>query len=711
MSTKMNRRRFLFGSAMATAGLVLASCTKVPETAAPPTAAPAAPPTVPPTTAPTPRPSNTPLPTRPPATAVPTAVAAKEAPMWQELVAAGKLPPLSDRLPKNPVTHKPIHQIGKYGGTMRIFSPDLGYGALRMQYGHSPLWFVDDGLNIAPGMCDTWSANADNSEWTFHIREGLKWSDGHPCTVDDVLFVYHDMVLNDQQSERLIEFYVGGGKPVEMIKMDDYTLKLKYVTPQPLTFKRIAMRVKGGAGAGTRWIAPKHYLIQFHPTYNSAMKDFTEFDLKIRWDHNPECPHLCAWGCERYDIGQRRVWVRNPYFYCIDTEGNQLPYIDRMDEIQVADKEVQMLTIMQGGVDYLPKVIHNGELADIAPLKAGEAAGNYRVVLIDGGGGTGHYYFWNYDCPDDKYRELFRNPKFKAAFHHLRDRQRINDTLYYGLGEVTTGFMSPKAIEYNYNDEAREWYRKVRDSFVEYDPEKSMRLLDELGIKDVNGDGFREFPDGSPLALRVDFQATAGKAWLDGHEITIADFAKAGLKMITNAMPVAEFNVLWPNGQGHIRGNWGIGDGPDHLLYPSWVVPDEPNRWSPLGGNYYNARGTEKEDSEKDVSPWQRTPPRWIKSEPELISEPVLQLQALLDTALSEPDAIRRMELVWQMIQIHLDQAMFGSGTSANDPVIYIYGNNLRNAPSREELPTGGFNNPAIVPHPALHFPETFTFV
>jgi peptide/nickel transport system substrate-binding protein len=403
--------------------------------------------------------------------------------------------------------------------------------------------------------------------------------------------------------------------------------------------------------------------------------------------------------------------VRNPYFYCIDTEGNQLPYIDRRDETMIADKEVQMLTIMQGGVDYMSQNLHSGGLRDIAPLKAGEKDGKYRVILMDSGSGTGHYYFWNHDCPDDKYRELYRNPKFKAAFHHLRDRERITNTLYYGMGEVTTGFISPKAIEYNYNDEARAWYKKMRDSYVEYDPEKAKQLLDEIGVVDKDGDGWREFPDGSKLELRIDFQATAGKIWVDGHEITIADFAKVGLKIITNSMPVAEFNVMWPSGQGHIRGNWGIGDGPDHLLYPSWVVPDEPNRWSPLGGNYYNARGTAKEDSEKDVSPWQRTPPRWIKSEPDLISEPVLKLQALLDAALSEPDAIKRMELVWQMIQIHIDQGMFGSGTTANTPSVYVYGNSLINAPAREETATGGFNDPAIVPHPAVHFPETFAFV
>ena len=71
---------------------------------------------------------------------------------------------------------------------------------------------------------------------------------------------------------------------------------------------------------------------------------------------------------------------------------------------------------------------------------------------------------------------------------------------------------------------------------------------------------------------------------------------------------------------------------------------------------------------------------------------------------------MRRMELVWQMIQIHIDNGTFGSGCVANTPNLYIYGDNIMNAPFREELATGGFSGPWIVPHPALHNPETFAF-
>lgn len=692
--SKLNRRRFLFSSAMAAAGVALASCAPRPAEPAEP-AVPATPVPV--------------APVAPVAPVEPEVVIEKESPMLATMVAAGTLPPLEERLPENPLVLTPLHEIGKYGGTVRTFHMNLGAGTQTWMYGPSPLRWINDGHGIAPGMVERWEANADNSEWTLHLRKGLKWSDGAPCTVDDVMYAYTDLVENEDHPDPPTEFYTGAGAPVTMTKVDDFTVTLAYVGPAPLIDKRLAMWVK--AGIGPRWIAPKHYLQEFHPTYNPAVADFVEHDLRLLWRQFPGSPTLAAWMCESFEPGLRRIYTRNPYYYCVDPDGRQLPYWDKIDESAIEDKEVQMLTIIQGGADYLSATNHRGTLADIAPLTAGQPNGKYRLHLIDGGGGSGHYYFWNWDAPEENYRWLYRNPQFKMAFNYLRDRPRITRTIYFGLGELTTGTMSPKAIEFNYNDEAREWYRKQRDAYIEYDPERAAALLDEIGVIDADGDGFRDFPDGSPLELRVEFGAGASPEWHHGHEITVADFAKVGLRMTTVIIPDAEVGPSWRSGREHIRGAWGVGDGPDHLVFPSWVVPDEPNRWAPLCGNFYLARGTEAARTEADLAPWDRSPPRWLETEKDMIGETVLELQELLDTALSEVDYIKRMELVWQMIQIHIDNGTFGSGTTANLPRIFIYGENVVNAPSRAELATGGFADPWIVPHPAIHNPETFAFI
>ncbi|MEN6478298.1 MAG: ABC transporter substrate-binding protein [Anaerolineales bacterium] len=700
---KLNRREFLFASAMGAAGVALAACAKTPSTEQPTQAPTAAQATA------TPAPTNTPIPTQAAtATPVPTAVASKEAPELAELVAAGKLPPLADRLPKVPLTLAGVDGVGKYGGRIRTFGATLGNYMEEWMYGHSPLRWIDDGQGIAPGMCDTWETNDDNSEWTVHIREGLKWSDGEPCTVDDVLFWWNDLVLNTDFPDQPPDFGQAGGQLVQMVRVDDYTLTLKYVVPAPLTAKRLAMWVN--ANVGPRWIAPAHYCKQFHPKYNTEMKDVETLREKILFRQNPDCPALTSWVCEKYDPGQSRTWKRNPYYYCVDTEGNQLPYIDGIDEKMIADAQVQVLTVLQGGVDYLPPVNHLMAFSDIATVNEGQDAGKYILTLLDGGGGSGIYYFHNFDTPDDKKRELYRNPDFKRAMGHCMDRPTIQKVIFFGTGELTSGTMSPKAIEFNYNDQGRQVYAKWRDMFVEYDIEKAKGLLDGIGVVDANGDGWREFPDGSKLEIRIDYPADMSAMNVQGLEICTKGWNAAGLMIVNNPVPPAEFGTMWQSGQGEIRAGWGASDGPDLLVYPSWLVPNEPERFAPLCGNRYQMLGTEKEDTELDKSPWERTPPRWASMEPGFADTVIPKMQDMLTQALLEPDAMVRMQIVWDLVDIHVEQGGFGMGSVANQSRIYIKNQDLINVPDKEDLALGGFSDPWIVPHPALHNTETFSW-
>ncbi len=702
---KVSRRDFLFGSAMAAVGVALTACGGQPQPEVPPaeaTPVPAA------TTAPADKP--TPIPTQA-ATATPVPTVApetslKEAPALAERVAAGDLPPLADRLPKVPLVLSPVDGIGQYGGRIRTFTGDLGNAWEESQYGHSPLRWIDDGMGIAPGMCDWWESNDDNTEWTVHIREGLKWSDGEPCTVDDVLYWWEDLVLNQDHSDQPPDFGSAGGKLVEFIKVDDYTLTLKYIEPTPLTAKRLAMWVNGAIGP--RWIAPKHYMQQFHPKYNPAVTDFEEHDQKILFRQNPDCPSLNPWICTVYTAAESRTWERNPYYYAVDTEGNQLPYIDGIDETQVQDAEVQKLTIMQGGIDFVH--FHGATLADISTLKESEDTGNYEVRLWDSGSGTGMMYFWNYDHPDDKKRELYRNPKFKQAMSYAMDRPTIQRIVYYNTGIPTTGTMSPKAIEYNFNEEAQALYEKARSAYMEYNPEKAMAILDEIGVVDADGDGIREYPDGSKLDISIDVPADAGAECMNVLQIVEKNWKDIGLSIIINQVPPAEFGPMWRGGQGDIHTNWEVGDGPDHLLYPSWMVPNEPERWAPLCGNRLMLVGTPQEDSELDKSPWDRQPPRWASTEAGYTDGPVKDLTEIYLKAMVEVDDLKRHHYVWDMINIHIDQGPFFIGSVANYPRIIFVSKKLMNVPTKEQLRLGGFVNPWIIPYPAVTNPETYAY-
>jgi peptide/nickel transport system substrate-binding protein len=245
---------------------------------------------------------------------------------------------------------------------------------------------------------------------------------------------------------------------------------------------------------------------------------------------------------------------------------------------------------------------------------------------------------------------------------------------------------------------------------VDYDPEKARALLDEIGLLDVDEDGFREYPDGSRLEVRVDLPADASPECIKVLEITRKNWQDVGLNIIVNEVPPSSFYQDWSNGLLEIHTNWEVGDGPDHLLYPSWVVPNNTDCWAPLCGRLFIARGTEFEDSEADLSPWDRTPPRFNKEDTEYKGTPIEQLHALYDQAIIEVDAIKRMELVWQMNDIHINEGPYFIGTVANTPRIIIVNNNLENVPAREQLKLGGFCNPWIVPYPAITNPETYFF-
>jgi peptide/nickel transport system substrate-binding protein len=686
-ANKMTRRDFLLASAMSAAGLALAACAQQTPTISEPAATA--------TSAPAKAPTNTPEPE--------VAAAGKEAPDLSALVAGGNLPALEERIPANTLVLEPIHGIGEYGGTLRRF---LGSNIQEYMYSHSPLRYIDEGLDIAPGMCESWEGNADNTEWTFFFRKGLKWSDGEPCTVDDVMFWWEDMVLNLDHGDSPPDFGRAGGKLVEFVKEDDYTLKLKYQVSSPLTPWFLAGWVNAGVDA--RWIAARHYLEQFHPTYNKAMTDFGELNEKMTWRSNPECPALSTWTAESIDPGARQQWKRNPFYYCVDSEGNQLPYIDGLDEKSVSDVEVQKLEIMQGNVDF--ECFHGLFLEDVSVLKLGEPEGNYEARFWDSGSGTGMNYFWNYDHPDDNMRALYRTPEFKWAMSNAINRDEIQEIVYYGTGWPSTGTMTVKSIQFNFSDKAKEFYKECRDSHVEYDPEKAMALLDGIGVVDADGDGYREYPDGSKLEVVIDISGTLNKEAAGVLEITRKNWGEIGLNIVINPMSSSEFGTNWRGGLSSIRTQWECCGPPDQLTWTPWLIPQEPSRWAPLCAGRRQMLGTPKEDTELDKSPWDRSPPRWASTEPEYYDGPVRELDDIYAKLVLLVDNVERHESCWELIRKHVIENMFIMGTVANYPRIIIVSKDLMNVPTREETATGGLFNTWVVPAPAVYSPETWAF-
>jgi peptide/nickel transport system substrate-binding protein len=636
----------------------------------------------------------------------PTTAAAHEAPSLAAKVASGELPPLNERLPENPLVLIPINASGQYGGRLRLANWWLGGGVFAAMYGHSPLRFVDDGLGIAPGMCDSWASNADATLWTLHIRRGLKWSDGHPVTTADILFWWQDLALNPEFWETVPEFGKAGGKTADFIALDDQTLEIRFAAPAPLTAARLACWVNGQIGP--IWIAPRHYLQQFHPRYNPEITDFAILNQKLDLYTYPGRPTLNPWLLTGFVTDQYATWERNPYYYAVDAEGNQLPYMDGIDETASTSRDLFILQAAQGEMDFAVYT-YLLSLSDVQVLLEGEKQGNYTIRFWDSGNGAGPGFYWNYDCRDDALRALYRTPQFKRAMSHALDRPAMKRIAFYDYGEITTGSMSPKALEFNYNAEARTRYQKLRHAWSDYDPSKARALLDEIGVVDADGDGWRELPDGSRLEVRVAYLAGLG-----GQGLTVLQMAEQNWKDIGLNITLVPYSLAdddgWFNKQDAIRLHLGISDGPNHLLYPGAWVPVNEDFWAPLCGNLIAVRGTDAEDAQPELNPWERTPRRYLPNEPYYAGTPIQRLHQLYDQAVVEVDEFKRIQLVWAMIDIHIEEGPFLIGTVANLPRIVLVSNHLGNVPTREQLKLGGFCDPWIVPYPALTNPETYFF-
>ncbi|MGW5362369.1 ABC transporter substrate-binding protein [Actinopolymorpha pittospori] len=688
----LDRRTFLYGAGFAAGALALGACSSADP--APPSR----------NSTPTARAGkgSEPKPLTPPAKLT-------EAPALAAQVEAGTLPALGKRIPANPyvVPHRWL-EPAKYGGGLTILAPATNDLQIReYMYGHSLLRFLNDALDIGPGLVESWESNEDTSQWTLHFRQGLHWSDGKPWTTADIMFWWEDMVLNEEHTEvPPDETRSAKGTVMKLTAPDDVTLVMSFDAPSPLTPMRLAGYVNRGNGA--TWMEPKHYLSRYHPRYNNAPKDWAtadgEFDRRRDYSQVVGCPTMTGWRLKSYSEGRQAVWERNPYYWVVDKEGRQLPNIDTLTIRANEDVEVGKLQIQEGKVSYVHGPFAGLNLGDVSGLKKTQDRSGMDVFLWDSGTGTGSMFFFNYDHQDPKMRALIRMPKFRQALSHAFHRADARKQIYFNTGELTTGTMSPKASEYQADEQGKAIYRQWRDSYVKYDPALAKKILDEIGVVDKNGDGVREMPDGSPLSIRLDYPADTGVEHQQKNNMLKRDWEAIGLTVKLNPMPPDGYGDQWNAGRLTAQCAWEVSSGPDHLAQAAWMLPLEPSRWAPLEGQFYNLRGTPQEKEELDVDPFKRTPPR-MEPEPD---GPIAALWKLYDQSKLEPDQVKRRQLAFEMVKIHIEQGPFFMGTVANTPVVMLAHKDLGNVPRRENLAQGGFVNPWQHPTPAVYDPETY---
>ena len=462
-------------------------------------------------------------------------------PDWvtSKYVDAGTLPPVAERLPKEPMVYKTGDMpdgIGVYGDTMRhviggrpegwnyIGGQSQGWGGIDIGLSEcltrtGPLFEVKaDELEPLPNLAKSWEWSEDGHELTMHLIEGAKWSDGDPFDADDLMFFWQDNVndanvtpLNNATPETF-----GIGTTLEAL--DPYTVKWTFKEVRPTQYL-YAMAY------GSFCPGPSHILKPEHPKYSS--NTYEQYKNAFPPEYM-NIPVMGAWVPVEYRPDDIIVMRRNPYYWKVDEAGNQLPYLNEMHYrlSTWADRDVQAVagsgdfSNLEQAESYVEALRRSAEDSAPARLQFGARTIGYTLEMNLSANGWGE--------PDERaqrVRELNRNLDFRKAISIATDRQRLGDSLVRGpfTAIYPGGLYSGTA-----------YYDKASTVYYPFNLEAAGALLDGIGLTDTDGNGIRNFPDGGPdveitLLANTDYGTDTNLA-----EGVIAQMEPLGIRVIAN---------------------------------------------------------------------------------------------------------------------------------------------------------------------------------
>ncbi|GAA3402098.1 ABC transporter substrate-binding protein [Paenibacillus hodogayensis] len=503
-----------------------------------------------------------------------------------------KLPPVKDRLPKEPKLTNELpkeyltYEIGTYGGTLRTVRQDPINDSDLFIINNEPLVNSPGvlGEEVTPNLVKSYIVSDDQKEFTFTLREGLKWSDGQPVTTKDVQFAVDDVLLNKDLTPSLPLWLKSAsdanGKPLVFQVIDDYTFKIGF--DQPYGGFLIQLAVQGWRGYNDL-LKPKHFLQQFHSKYASPdkleqlikeagfapgewVKLFTAKDvLNIEFTYPKAIGFPVLTPYIQVKSGEKIEFERNPYYFKIDEAGNQLPYIDKLQSTLVQNAEMVNLKILAGEVDHSYEYV---SIPKVPLLKENEAKGGYKVY-INNLHRTANDIHLNLTYNDPVWRQVVRDVKFRKALNLALDKKEIADTVFYG-------FAKPSTIQ--------ETKRNV---------EEANKLLDEIGLK-KGADGFRTGPDGKRFTIPFEVSSAFADFGTLG-QLVVEQWKQIGLDVTLKQID----NTLWTNRNkaNELKATIMFTPGPVQWSRQEWGQ----NIWAPLWDQWWNSGGKQGEEPPEEA--------------------------------------------------------------------------------------------------------------
>jgi len=620
-----------------------------------------------------------------------------EAPMLAELVAAGTLPPVEERLPDpaDLLVIEPLNEIGKYGGTWRrgFTGPGDGQNGHRVAGSDRLLfWNSENFPELTPNLAKGWEVSEDSTTVTVMLRKGLKWSDGAPFTTADIVFWYEHMYQNKELVPVPSPFF-NTEKGATLEAVDEYTVKFTFPESNSLFAEVLASSVNvfGGqavfGNVGLGGFAPAHYLEQFHPDFVDqadldalvATEGFDNwvnlFKDKNTWARNPDLPVLTPWKTVNSIATDNWVLERNPYYYGVDTAGNQLPYIDRISMTLAENLEVLNLRAVAGEYDYQSRHI---ALANLPVLLENAEANGYTIHLDPAQhGADGAFQFNQSYQADEEIGKWLRTVDFRRALSLAVDRDKINEILFLGIGTPGSAVVA-ETSPFNPGPEYRTLWSPSQP-----DIDQANAMLDAIGLTEKDSEGYRLRTDnGERLIIELP-TIPAFIQFTQLAELVKEDWAKVGIfanvveqerSLVEQRRAANELQIfVWQN------------DGTDELfLYPFHALPiNETSGTGPGYGVWYSTNGAD------GVEP----------TDPSVLKVFDLFSQGLKG---SEEERVQIGQEIWKIITDEV-WTMGTVGQSGAFMGVRVVNNNMGNIPSR-------LFNIQAGQTPAITRPATFYF-
>ncbi len=483
----------------------------------------------------------------------------RQSPMLDQQVKNGTLPPVEDRLPDDPIVVEPCESIGAYGGTLRM----LPGGFSRFNNGEPPLTMCPQVSRILPNWASVWTVSDEARTFTLAIRRGLRWSDGAPLTSADFVWWYEHVFKNSTLTPSVPPRQDG----MIVSAPDPLTVVFRFREPYAFMLEEVAHRGEG-------FLLPGHFLAHYHPDF----RDPDELEAEARqagymnWmtyfraasDDGFRRP-VGTPSLRPYRIARRsptlEVWERNPFYYKVDPAGNQLPYIDEVLIEKTTNPEVISAKVSTGQIDFAGSSL---KTQDIPLFKAGEKVYGFRTLIWNRLHAVDVMIQFNLTVEDAALRGLFRDRRFRRALSLGIDRDEINEILYFGQGTPRQTSVIPSS---------RYFEKASAEAAIDYDPAHARELLDEIGLRDVNGDGFREYPNGEPLVMVcewMDIETPKGETM----ELVKAHWKRIGIDVRLKQVS-ASLQSARARGNAMEMTVWHADRSTDILfpLLPSWFVP------------------------------------------------------------------------------------------------------------------------------------------